>query len=343
MSLTNYICGMGNPLLDISVDADDALLNKYELKMNNAILAEEKHLPLYPEICAMPDPLYVAGGATQNAIRVAQWLLPEGSTNFMGCIGNGDAYGAQLVKCLQDAGVGEFYQKDEKAATGTCAVLIKDQERSLCANLSAANNFKASHLEVPEVKAMWQAASFYYIGGFFFTVSQESIMAVARHAHENGKTLAINLSAPFIPQFFAAGIAEVMPYVDIVIGNESEAEAYGLASETKDPEAVARMIAALPKANASKPRVVVITQGADRTIVATDGNVQYVDVPPVPKAEIIDSNGAGDAFVGGFISQYVQGKSLQVCCEAGHYTASNIIRVSGCVVPSTPHTFRASE
>ena len=35
----------------------------------------------------------------------------------------------------------------------------------------------------------------------------------------------------------------------------------GLASETKDPEAVARIIAALPKENKSKPRVVIITQG----------------------------------------------------------------------------------
>jgi adenosine kinase len=327
--------------LDISVDADDALLAKYGLTMNNAILAEEKHAALYPEICAMTNPLYVAGGATQNAIRVAQWMLPPGTTNFTGCIGHDDQYGRQLVQCLADAGVGEFYMKDTKAQTGTCAVLIKDQERSLCANLAAANNFKASHLEVPEVKAMWQAASFYYIGGFFFTVSQESIMTVARHAHEQKKTLAINLSAPFIPQFFGQGIAEVMPFVDIVIGNESEAEAYGAASGTKDPQAVALLIAALPKENPSKPRVVIITQGSDPTIVATEGKAFTVDVPAVPKAEIIDSNGAGDAFVGGFISQYVQGKSLTVCCQAGHYTASNIIKVSGCVVPTTAPTFSA--
>lgn len=332
---------MGNPLLDISVDADQGLLDKYGLTMNNAILAEEKHAALYPEICAMSNPLYVAGGATQNAIRVAQWMLPSGSTNFMGSIGSSDPYGAQLVQCLADAGVGEFYMRDSKAATGTCAVLIKDQERTLCANLAAANNFQSSHLAVPAVQAMWQSASFYYIGGFFFTVSQESIMTVARHAHEQKKTLAINLSAPFIPQFFAAGIAEVMQYVDIVIGNESEAEAYGLASGTTDIEAVALLIAALPKANALKPRVVIITQGSDRTIVATEGKVTTVDVPAVPKAEIVDTNGAGDAFVGGFISQYVQGKSLEVCCQAGHYTSSNIIKVSGCVVPTTAPTFSA--
>lgn len=36
----------------------------------------------------------------------------------------------------------------------------------------------------------------------------------------------MNLSAPFIPQFFKAQVDELMPFVDILIGNESEAEAY---------------------------------------------------------------------------------------------------------------------
>lgn len=36
----------------------------------------------------------------------------------------------------------------------------------------------------------------------------------------------MNLSAPFIPQFFKSQVDEMMPYVDVLIGNESEAEAY---------------------------------------------------------------------------------------------------------------------
>lgn len=36
----------------------------------------------------------------------------------------------------------------------------------------------------------------------------------------------MNLSAPFIAQFFKAQVDEILPFVDILIGNESEAEAY---------------------------------------------------------------------------------------------------------------------
>lgn len=36
---------MGNPLLDIQVTSEE-VLKKYDLKANDAILAEEKHMPM---------------------------------------------------------------------------------------------------------------------------------------------------------------------------------------------------------------------------------------------------------------------------------------------------------
>ena len=38
---------MGNPLLDMQVTNGEELLKKYDLKSNDAILAEEKHQPMY--------------------------------------------------------------------------------------------------------------------------------------------------------------------------------------------------------------------------------------------------------------------------------------------------------
>lgn len=40
------------------------------------------------------------------------------------------------------------------------------------------------------------------------------------------QAVAINLSAPFIPQFFKAQLEQILPYCDFVIGNDSEAAAY---------------------------------------------------------------------------------------------------------------------
>ena len=220
------VLGMGNPLLDISVVVhDDALLKRYDLKLNDAVLAEEKHAELYAEMVRDHEVEYIAGGATQNSIRVAQWMLQkEGATAYMGCVGK-DAFAAQMKTSCEGDGVFANYMVDESTPTGTCAVIVKDGERSLCAALNAANNYKAEHLDASENFALVEKADFYYMAGFFMTVSPESIMRVAKHACENKKTFMMNLSAPFLMQVppFLECLMNSLPYVDILFGNESEA------------------------------------------------------------------------------------------------------------------------
>lgn len=53
----------------------------------------------------------------------------------------------------------------------------------------------------------------------------------------------------------------------------------------------------------TRPRVVVITQGSSETIVAVQGVVRTFPVEKIPNHLLVDTNGAGDAFVGGFIAQ----------------------------------------
>ncbi len=53
----------------------------------------------------------------------------------------------------------------------------------------------------------------------------------------------------------------------------------------------------------------------------------------------MDFNGAGDAFVGGFIAQLILGKSLQECIRCGQWSARQIIARSGCSIPAGPCTF----
>ena len=43
-----------------------------------------------------------------------------------------------------------------------------------------------------------------------------------------------------------------------------------------------------------RPRIVVITQGSESTIVAKAGQIFEYDVPKIDASEIVDVNGAGD-------------------------------------------------
>ncbi|RZC91084.1 hypothetical protein C5167_028909 [Papaver somniferum] len=337
MASEGILLGMGNPLLDISAVVDESFLEKYDIKLNNAILAEEKHVPMYDELAAKDNVEYIAGGATQNSIRVAQWMLQTpGATSFIGCIGK-DKYGEEMTKNSKLAGLNVHYYEDETAATGTCAVCVVGGERSLIANLAAANCYKSEHLQKPENWALVEKAKYYYIAGFFLTVSPDSIQLVAEHAAKNNKVFCHNLSAPFICEFFKGVQENVLPYVDYLFGNESEARTFSKVHgwETEDVEKIALKISELPKVSGRK-RIAVISQGADPVVVATDGKVTTYPVIPLPKEKLVDTNGAGDAFVGGFLSQLVLEKPIEECIRAGCYAANVIIQRSGCTYPEKP-------
>ena len=63
---------------DLLIDSrDEALLEQYGLKANDAILAEEKHMTLYEELIQNRDAQLLAGGAAQNTARGAQVGRPS--------------------------------------------------------------------------------------------------------------------------------------------------------------------------------------------------------------------------------------------------------------------------
>jgi len=306
--------------------------------MGNAVLAEEKHQPLYQEIVDGYKVKYIAGGATQNTIRVAQWMSQTaGATSYIGSVGK-DSYSKQLKDCATADGVAVHYMEDEKTPTGTCAALIMDKERSLVANLSAANNYKKEHFDSEEIQKVVSATGIVYCAGFFLTVSPPTIMAAGAHCAENNKVFCMNLSAEFITQFFTDPLMAAIPFVDIMFGNETEAKAFGEKQGYADKSVknVALEISKMDKTNKGRSRMVVFTQGSESTVVAQDGKVTEFAVPKLAPEDIVDVNGAGDSFVGGFLASLSKGKSLQQCVDAGHYAASVILKVSGCVLEGKP-------
>ncbi|KAJ3294452.1 adenosine kinase [Blyttiomyces sp. JEL0837] len=245
------------------------MLDKYGLKANDAVLANDSQKAIYADLIANFKVEYVAGGAAQNTLRGAQWLLPPKSTIYIGCVGK-DKEGETLKTVAAQDGLRTEYMIDETTPTGRCGVLITGHHRSLCTDLLAANNYKIEHLKKPEVWKLVEGAKFFYIGGYFLTVSPESANLIAKHAAEKDKVFMMNLSAPFIPQFFAKPLDELAPYWDVLFGNEAEAIAYSESHNLglTDIPAIAQALANLPKHNTSRKRIVVITQGRHPTIVA---------------------------------------------------------------------------
>ena len=225
-----------------------------------------------------------------------------------------------------------------------CAAIITGEDRSLITELGAASKFCVTFLHQPEVWKLVEEAQFYYLGGFLLTVSPEAVLEVAKHSSEHNKVCSSNLHAPFLCKLFADPNLELMQYIDILFGNGEEAREFakeaGLGNQGEtmhNVKEIALRVASLPKANTSRPRIVVFTQGGKEPIViATQGEVREMAVTRLNPEDIKDTNGCGDAFVGGFLSQLVQGKSLDDCLRCGAYASKVVIQHFGCTFPLHP-------
>jgi len=328
------ILGMGNPLLDISADVTQETVDKYSIAMGEAGLTEDPKLPLFDELAAKKDVKYIAGGATQNSIRVAQWMLQDmpNATAYMGCVGEDD-FAQKLRDACKSDGVDAHYMVDKTVATGKCAVTILAKERGLTTYLGAANSYKPEHLKEKEQWSILEGSKIVYSAGFFLTVSLDSILLAQEQMLKTGGIHCLNISAPFlcfVPPLKAM-LDKAIVATEYLFCNETEARAYGDACgwNSKDVEFIATRLS-LADCSGPRKRKVVITQGADPTVVAINGDCTLYPVPPVPADKIVDTNGAGDAFVGGFLAALSKNMDVKACCAAGNYSASVIIQTSGC-------------
>jgi adenosine kinase len=140
---------IGNPLLDMQVSNGETLLEKYNLKANDAILASPEHMDLYADIVKAADVKYVAGGAAQNAARGAavsrhhrcqkqtthphltcclQYVLPPGSVVYTGCVGDDDL-ADKLREANAKEGVESAYLVKQGEQTGACGAVITGHHR----------------------------------------------------------------------------------------------------------------------------------------------------------------------------------------------------------------------
>ncbi|KAA0203189.1 hypothetical protein HAZT_HAZT003811 [Hyalella azteca] len=86
-----------------------------------------------------------------------------------------------------------------------------------------------------------------------------------------------------------------------------------------------------------RDKVVVMTQGSlPLMYVASDGIVREKHVAPLSVNSIVDTTGAGDSFVGGFLACLSVGRCLEDCIEGGMWAARQILQQKGCTIPQYP-------
>ena len=72
---------------------------------------------------------------------------------------------------------------------------------------------------------------------------------------------------------------------------------------------------------------VIVTLGGKGAVLSIEGTVY--EIPAYTPTKIVDPTGAGDAFIGGFIAEYIRGKEVLWCACVGSAAASTVVEGIG--------------
>ena len=339
-----------NPLIDATVERDAAYLEKWKLKNGDAILAGPEHQPLVDEAVNDPKVFMTGGGSCQNSLVMAQWMLQEpGKTAIVGAVGD-DPNKKVLEGIISGSGVKCLYQVLPGKFTGCGVVLIVDNDRSIVASVAASSCFNFDNWDTPEVLAAVRSAAVVLVSVYFLRSSDKTSLAVTAECVHRKIPLAITLaSSTAVDSEAWPALRQMFRVANIVFGNQTEilvlAQKLGLVGkdveeEKADYKAIVKALADYEKIEGRK-RCVVCTMGASPTLACeTGGEIVSRDVIPIEKEKIVDTNGAGDAFAGGFLAYFCKGAPLEKCIDAGSYSSHANLQTRGCAVPSFKPTFK---
>ena len=227
------------------------------------------------------------GGATNAAVTFTRQGL---DVEFMGTISH-DPAGDAVISDLDKESVGTSYVSySDKYHTGFSVVLLASTgERSFLTYRGASTHYDIKNFDMDDIGADW-----------LYITSMAGNVDIIDKIFNQAKSLGTKI-------FFNPGKGELektdkvkalLEDVDILSVNKEEAQM--LVNGDGLEELIRRLLNYVP--------VVIISDGPNG-VMASDGKT-IVKAGIYEDVKVIDRTGAGDAFGSGFLSQWVQGRSL---------------------------------
>ena len=148
---------------------------------------------------------------------------------------------------------------------------------------------------------------------------KENIIRIVKAAKAEGAMVCADTKMPTYREIGLADIEEILPYIDYMFPNENEAAYY---TGKDDFMEMARYFRDKGVKN------VIVKTGEKGCTVC--GEQESFEMPALA-VDAVDSTGAGDNFVAGFISGLLKGWNLRKCCEYGTMRAAECVKYVGAV------------
>ena len=304
------VLAIGNAIVDVIADADDALLEREGLTKGSMRLIDAAEAErLYEHMGPARE---VSGGSAANSMAgVAALGLDAG---FIGQIAD-DQLGDIFRHDMTSLGVRfDTPPLKEGPPTGRCLIIVTpDAQRTMNTCPGASHELTPQRLD----ETMIRSASITFLEGYLWGPERprHAMLRAAQIAHQAGRTVAFTLSESLCIPGRKEGVLGMIEggMIDILFANEDEARLLAGAGDLN--EALAKL----------SPLVstLVITRGPAGALGVERGNRVEVGAAPVEK--VVDTTGAGDLFAAGFLAARCRARPLERCLQAGAQAAAEII------------------
>ena len=303
------VLGIGNAIVDVLTQADDAFLVAERLPKGGMTLIDGARAEaLYDEMGPATE---VSGGSAANTLAGLASLGGRGA--FIGKVRN-DQLGGIFRHDIRAAGVAfETPPATDGPPTARCLIIVTpDAQRTMGTFLGACVELGPEDIDEDLVGS----AQVTYLEGYLWDPprAKQAFVKAAEAAHGAGREVALSLSDPFCVDRHRADFRDLVDgHVDILFANESEIcalyEVEGFDQALQEVR--------------GRCKLAVLTRSEKGSVILSDGEVHVVDAEPV--AHVVDTTGAGDLYAAGFLHGYTQGRGLYDCGRMGAIAAAEVI------------------
>jgi len=307
-------CGIGNACIDIVARVDDAFLREWDFPKSICSYLELDRANALE--AALPTPEYIPGGCGANTAAVISAL--GGKSVFMGRIAK-DAIGQMLIDDMMAWNIRYKGIPDNSPGAGSTrvfALTTPDSERTFASYYGVQEDLSEADLDEDGIAQ----SKFMYLDGYALNSKHggQTFLKAAHISHEAGQQVVLSPSDLSILEKYPDVVVELTRASDMILCNEQEAK---FIARTENLQDAIRHLQGVFKTGA-------VSVGADGVYVFERGDVRIVPAASLP-GPVFDTNGAGDAFAGGFLFGLSRGFGMEKAARLGNRCAAAIITHAG--------------